>query len=121
MVFNYIYTLQYRLLTAVQDNHKLLNGMHEGLLILNKDEDSPNVIFCNQPVKKIIETFLSSDGDLDVSDWTAKEIFEPVKIANKQKNSRLSKFESMLCATSNLNKRNLSLEQIIMVQENEPH
>ena len=54
MVIVYIQDLHMKLTSVNADNLKLLNGMHEGLLILNKNEDSRQIMFCNTPVMKII-------------------------------------------------------------------
>ena len=49
-----------RRLKTEGDNLKLLDGMHEGLLILAKDqiEDNPKIMFINNPVQKLIKTFM---------------------------------------------------------------
>ena len=52
MLIIYIMELQSRLFTSNVENIKLLDGMHEGLLILSKDgsEESRRVMFINNPV-----------------------------------------------------------------------
>ena len=54
MVIVYIEDLHMNLTSMNTDNIKLLNGMHEGLLILNKNEDFKRIMFCNTPVIKLI-------------------------------------------------------------------
>ena len=60
MMSMYVFEQHDRLLRTEVDNLKLLDGMHEGLLILAKDqiEDDPKVMFINNPVQKLIKTFM---------------------------------------------------------------
>ena len=72
-------------------NIKLLDGMHEGLLIIDKSEKS--AIFCNRTAKKLISTFL---GPLtkDTSANFLKPAFMPIKIAsNKISNSKFDQYD----------------------------
>lgn len=47
-----------------EENMKLLNGMHEGILILAKTLEQPSAImFCNRPAHKLIRTFLDPSKD----------------------------------------------------------
>ena len=47
-----------------EENMKLLNGMHEGILILAKTLEQPSTImFCNRPAHKLIRTFLDQSKD----------------------------------------------------------
>ena len=39
------------------ENLKLLNGMHEGLLILEKNDEKRDIMFCNASVKKLLASF----------------------------------------------------------------
>ena len=58
---DYFSQLQQKLKFTNVENIKLLDGMHEGLLILNKPvkHDNPRtVMFCNRPNYKLINTFL---------------------------------------------------------------
>ena len=57
----YIQDLHSNLTTVNADNLKLLNGMHEGLLILSKDEENRQIMFCNATVKKLIQNFALID------------------------------------------------------------
>ena len=62
MIVNYIRKLHNSLSSANEDNLRLLDGMHEGLLILNTNEKDPGVMFCNFQVKKIIKNFLAKES-----------------------------------------------------------
>ena len=50
--------LQTKLSTTNIENAKLLDGMHEGLLILSKNDQK--TMFCNKPAQKIINAFLGT-------------------------------------------------------------
>ena len=52
--------------------------MHEGLLIINKNEK--DAIFCNNPAKKLIKTFLGPLSK-DTKANFLKPAFMPIKIA----------------------------------------
>ena len=60
ILFTYIMELQSRLFNSNFENLKLLDGMHEGLLILSKSENEGDrrVMFINNPVQKIVSSFL---------------------------------------------------------------
>ena len=38
---------------TIKDSKQLLNGMHEGLLIISKNEEK-SVIFCNRPARQLL-------------------------------------------------------------------
>ena len=57
MGFMYIVDLHQELHTTNTENVKLLDGMHEGLVILSKTNH--DVMFCNKPAKSLIKTFLT--------------------------------------------------------------
>ena len=60
------------------DNKKLLNGMHEGLLILTKAEKS--VMLSNSPSTKLIKRFLDQENDKDEKeDFLTTKAFRPLK------------------------------------------
>ncbi len=66
-------------------NIKLINNMHEGLLILSKPEEAgaPRAIkLCNNPALKLINTFIGSLSSKDElakhTEVTTKEIFQKV-------------------------------------------
>ena len=48
----HIFELQNKLRDLNVENIKLLDGMHEGLLIMSKS--NKNVIFCNRPSQKLL-------------------------------------------------------------------
>ena len=58
----YVSKLHYKLETVNIENVKLLDGMHEGLLIISKKEMS--TMFCNKPAQKILNNFLGVVGRL---------------------------------------------------------
>ena len=62
MVFLHISDVHGLLQFSNEENIKLLNGMHEGILILNKSKEKRlgQVMFCNRPAQKLINTFLGS-------------------------------------------------------------
>ena len=51
-----------KLEAANEAQAKLLNGMHEGVLIISKptQEQPSRFLLCNQPARKLISTFLGS-------------------------------------------------------------
>ena len=64
MIIIYIQDLHSNLTTVNIENLKLLNGMHEGLLILEKGEkndETSKVMFYNSSVKKLLATFMHKD------------------------------------------------------------
>ena len=73
MVFVHISEIHEKLHFTNEENIKLLNGMHEGVLILERDPSVENdVMFCNLPALKLINKFLGkfrksgiSSGNLD--------------------------------------------------------
>ena len=89
VVISYIQELQSKLDGANEDNMRLITSMHEGLMILSKKSASPLMMFYNAPIKKIIDTFLSDDNNLDINiepvstaKVIGKEIFKPIKISS---------------------------------------
>ena len=56
----YISKLHNKLDTVNVENVKLLDGMHEGLLIISKKEKS--TMFCNKPAQKILNSLLGVKG-----------------------------------------------------------
>ena len=64
--------LQTKLANVNEDNVRLIASMHEGLLILSKKSVCPQVMFCNTPVKKIIDTFMMTNANA-----TKGDSFEP--------------------------------------------
>ena len=63
MIIIHISSMHHKLLFANEENVKLLNGMHEGILIIENTEDkASNVLFCNRPAQKLITTFLQAQN-----------------------------------------------------------
>ena len=54
IIVDYIAKINSELHNANEEKLNLVNGMHEGVLILSEDK----VIFCNQPALKLVNTFL---------------------------------------------------------------
>ena len=70
MVIVHITEIHERLHFTNEENIKLLNGMHEGVLILRHEARTQNdVMFCNLPALKLVNKFLgklkksSKNGD----------------------------------------------------------
>ena len=66
MLISYMQELGASLYSTNEENCKLLNAMHEGLIILQKppqtvdaEKESPKVMFINNPVKKLVKLFAS--------------------------------------------------------------
>lgn len=60
---NYISQLHNKLDFANSENVRLLNGMHEGVLIIKKPKQpdgSRRVMFCNRPAEKLLQTYLNA-------------------------------------------------------------
>ena len=53
ILFLYITELHSKMHQLIDQNIKLLNGMHEGLLILSKEDKS--VLFINKPAEKLLK------------------------------------------------------------------
>ena len=63
VVFSYITNVNDKLQQSNEQNVKLLNGMHEGVLILSNEQDKQfKTMFCNKPAFKLINTFLNDKG-----------------------------------------------------------
>ena len=65
VLFLYITKLHNQMKDTVAENIKLLDGMHEGLLILRKDPktlDNKKIMFCNRPAQKLLKGAISLDG-----------------------------------------------------------
>ena len=100
----YISTLHSKLKSFNSENIKLLDGMHEGLLILSKTQKT--VMFCNKPSQKFLEaaihelrtSFSSTAAVVDLNfdnDATLlrQKLFTPIKLAVKD---QVSKFQELL-------------------------
>ena len=77
MGFLYIVDLHQELHTTNTENVKLLDGMHEGLVILSKT--SHEVMFCNKPAKSLIKTFLT-EPDAPKNSFLNSKVFTLVQI-----------------------------------------
>ena len=66
---------------------KLLNGMHEGILILTKTFEQPSsIMFCNRPAHKLVKTFLDQSlGEIsEINDKIlSREEFYPLNPRNR--------------------------------------
>ena len=67
VVISYIQELHSKLECANEDNVRLITSMHEGLMILSKKSESPQMMFQNTPIKKMIGNFLSHDDNEDIT------------------------------------------------------
>ena len=52
----YIFQLQSRIAQTNAENIRLLDGMHEGVLILHKH--TKEIIFCNKPAQQLLSRFI---------------------------------------------------------------
>ena len=52
----YIFKLQSRISQTNVENIRLLDGMHEGVLILHKH--TKEIIFCNKPAQQLLSRFI---------------------------------------------------------------
>ena len=78
MVAIYISKLHNTLKTTNMENAKLLDGMHEGLLILSKKER--RAMFCNSPVDKLLTLYLGATSK-NLEETNLKlAVFEAVKL-----------------------------------------
>ena len=69
VLFLYITKLQNQMRDTVVENMKLLDGMHEGVLILHKDPKTPDnkkIMFCNRPAQKLLKGAISLGGDSSI-------------------------------------------------------
>jgi len=104
MVVTYISELHNKMNTTIEDNEKLLDGMHEGLLILSKDKQA--VMFGNKPAKKLLKTFVEI-GDCSHAELLAHNVFKPIKI-----------FKQEIFTVKEEN--HINMEAIIIMQQDEP-
>ena len=59
-LFLYIAELHGKLHQLILENIRLLNGMHEGLLIISKTDQS--ILFVNRPVQKLLKNSLKQEN-----------------------------------------------------------
>ena len=110
----YISKLHNKLDTVNVENVKLLDGMHEGLLIISKKEKS--TMFCNKPAQKILNSLLGVKGKLISKDALQRAVFNGVDINQGTQTGSLSGSGSLKRTPTGC----LSLEDIIVLQEDEP-
>ena len=62
MIIIYISQLHAQLKFSNEENVKLLDGMHEGLLIFNRGSsaEEKKIMFCNSPARKLFYSFFGS-------------------------------------------------------------
>ena len=63
IIIIYISQLHAQLKFSNEENVKLLDGMHEGLLIFNRlsrVEEKKKIMFCNSPARKLFQSFFGS-------------------------------------------------------------
>ena len=125
MVIIYISQLHAQLEFSNEENVKLLDGMHEGLLIFNREDDEKKqIMFCNSPARKLFQTFV---GSVKASAIFWSFSFTPVSLDMVDNDSMQepSVHHTNRSADEkthfNLNYSDpVSLEQIVMAQQDEP-
>lgn len=116
----YISQMHSRMKSTNIENAKLLDGMHEGLLIVSQSSNKP--MFCNNPAYKLLKAAIEKlevDGQVASSashyeSLVKSKILEVTQIAVK---GHKNKLQSPL---AQLNQA-LSLEQVILAQKDEPN
>ena len=66
VIYLYVTKLHMQMKDTVAENMKLLDGMHEGLLILHKNPKTPDnqkIMFCNRPAQKLLKGAISLGGE----------------------------------------------------------
>ena len=97
IMLEYIGKLHARMKNTNTENMHLLDGMHEGLLIVDKAQKG--VMFCNRPAQKLLNGAINRIGyELDnngvpINPLLEPKIFQPVKIAVKD---QVQKFQQMI-------------------------
>lgn len=98
-----------QLLIQNQQNTKLLDGMHEGLIILLKSNNQ-QLLFSNRPIEKFINAaILANDKFFESTEdhWLlSPKLFKPIQVTAKEQDRQ--------------KKQTLNLEQIITAQIDEP-
>lgn len=118
MLAEYVKQLQISLRISNESQATMLNGMHEGLLILDakkleKGESEDQALFCNWPAQKVLTTFIGPAGS-DQDDLMGKLCFEPIK--GNAHTSFLTRSEE-----SKGQEKKISLQMIITLQKDEPN
>ena len=122
MILIYISSLHLKMYTLNIENMKLLDGMHEGLLILSKQHQK-QVMFCNKPSQKFLEKALQNTETQSTDEQEEDKIlnpliFKPIKVTSQ--NGLSQSFRHKLDRIQSRSEC-LSLDQIITVQVDEPH
>jgi len=97
----YVTKLHITLKTTNMENAKLLDGMHEGLLILSKKER--RTMFCNSTADKLLTMYLGGFSELVQETNLKKAIFGSEKLTMRDGNNQ------------DTGKTLLSLEDIIIL------
>ena len=124
MLFRYVTTLHKRIQAYNVENIKLLDGMHEGLLILSKQNHS--VMFCNKPSQKFLKAALSAVDINELQSVSSDEqtrllkekMFTPILVSVRNKDT---KFKQTLSVQSPNQQTMICLDQIITTQADEPN
>ena len=131
MVFLHISDVHGLLQFSNEENIKLLNGMHEGILILNKSTEKRlgQVMFCNRPAQKLINTFLGSlvapivknanKYHDEQQSFISQKRFYHVSNPEAESDEMQSTKKHSKYSFINLNEKT-SLEEIVLIQCDEP-
>ena len=115
-MMEYIKHLQGKLRMSNEAQANMLNGMHEGVLILNENLDKSSddkVLFCNWPAQKILQTFIGIAGTGE-ENLLSKLCFQPI-----QENTFMSFLTKRQIQTKD--DPSISLEMLILMQKDEPN
>ena len=96
IILLYISQLHRKMKTQNDENVKLLDGMHEGLIILSKRQRK-RVLFSNNPIEKFINLAISAavsrhdkleSEKQHTEHWLlSPKLFRPIQIASQQNSS----------------------------------
>lgn len=115
-VIFYISKLHLKLASINIENVKLLDGMHEGLLIISKRDRQ--TMFCNFPAQKIIKSFLGVSSTQLSYQAFKKAVFHPINSSSSSTTTKRS--SKMTEAITSKEQKALSLDDILILQEDEP-
>ena len=97
IMLEYIGGLHRRMKIKNTENVRLLDGMHEGLLIVSKTQK--DIMFCNKPAQKLFQGEINKimqrfdSKETSINPLIQPKIFQPVKIAVKD---QVKKFLEMV-------------------------
>ena len=106
--------LHMRLELTNTENIRMLDGMHEGLLVLNKSKDKEgtaaarSVAFCNRPAQRLFSGFVGN-GLEDHNAESFKKLSQLKSFAPLKRSANKASFDSNLELSASI-----SLEHIIM-------